>query len=150
MKRNALFATNLFFCCFVVQCLRDSRYTTQHVEVSRHGGFPSHCIYMCAEPRFQAQISVDTKTRKLIFVTTLLVVACAIQSMSVASTFSNGGFLLALNIVYPVCCGIDVHKSFIVACIASTDSVGVTVLQIPSLFHVPQRFAIACCLAVEQ
>jgi Transposase and inactivated derivatives len=25
------------------------------------------------------------------------------------------------KIVYPICCGIDVHKSFIVACIASTD-----------------------------
>ena len=33
---------------------------------------------------------------------------------------------MALKIVYPVCCGMDVHKSFVVACIASTDSVGVT------------------------
>lgn len=31
-----------------------------------------------------------------------------------------------LKIVYPVCCGIDVHKSFIVACIASTDDKGIT------------------------
>jgi len=31
-----------------------------------------------------------------------------------------------LRIVYPICCGIDVHKKFIVACIASTDSKGVT------------------------
>jgi len=31
-----------------------------------------------------------------------------------------------LKIVYPICCGMDVHKSFIVACIASTDSQGVT------------------------
>ena len=31
-----------------------------------------------------------------------------------------------LKIVYPICCGLDVHKSFVVACIASTDSVGVT------------------------
>ncbi|MDR2042859.1 MAG: IS110 family transposase [Clostridium sp.] len=30
------------------------------------------------------------------------------------------------KIVYPVCCGIDVHKSFVVACIASTDSALVT------------------------
>jgi hypothetical protein len=29
---------------------------------------------------------------------------------------------MALKIVYPVCCGIDVHKSFVVACIASTDA----------------------------
>jgi transposase len=31
-----------------------------------------------------------------------------------------------LRIVYPICCGIDVHKKFIVACIASTDDKGVT------------------------
>jgi len=31
-----------------------------------------------------------------------------------------------LKIVYPICCGIDVHKKFIVACIASTDDKGVT------------------------
>lgn len=33
---------------------------------------------------------------------------------------------MALKIVYPVCCGIDVHKTFIVACIASTNSKGIT------------------------
>ncbi len=31
-----------------------------------------------------------------------------------------------LKIVYQVCCGMDVHKSFLVACIASTDRQGVT------------------------
>lgn len=31
-----------------------------------------------------------------------------------------------LKIVYPVCCGMDVHKSFIVACIATTNEKGVT------------------------
>ena len=31
-----------------------------------------------------------------------------------------------LKIVYPVCCGMDVHKSFIVACIATTNEMGVT------------------------
>lgn len=33
---------------------------------------------------------------------------------------------MALKIVYPICCGIDVHKTFVVACIASTDKKGVT------------------------
>lgn len=33
---------------------------------------------------------------------------------------------MALKIVYKVCCGIDVHKTFIVACIASTNKQGVT------------------------
>jgi len=31
-----------------------------------------------------------------------------------------------LKIVYPICCGMDIHKSFVVACIASTNSQGVT------------------------
>lgn len=31
-----------------------------------------------------------------------------------------------LKIVYPTCCGMDVHKSFLVACIATTNSQGVT------------------------
>ena len=33
---------------------------------------------------------------------------------------------MALKIVFPVCCGMDVHKSFVVACIAATDEKGVT------------------------
>lgn len=33
---------------------------------------------------------------------------------------------MALKIVYKICCGIDVHKTFVVACIASTDNNGVT------------------------
>lgn len=31
-----------------------------------------------------------------------------------------------LKIVYPICCGIDIHKSFVVACIAATNKNGVT------------------------
>jgi transposase len=31
-----------------------------------------------------------------------------------------------LKIIYPICCGIDAHKKFVVACIASTDDRGVT------------------------
>jgi chitinase len=31
-----------------------------------------------------------------------------------------------LKIVYPICCGIDVHKKFLVACIAFTNDKGVT------------------------
>ena len=34
-----------------------------------------------------------------------------------------------LKIVYPNCCGIDVHKTFVVACIASTDDKGITTYQ---------------------
>ena len=31
-----------------------------------------------------------------------------------------------LRIVYPICCGLDVHKNFIFACVASTDEKGIT------------------------
>ena len=31
-----------------------------------------------------------------------------------------------LKIVFPICCGMDVHKSFVVACIAATNGHGVT------------------------
>ncbi len=31
-----------------------------------------------------------------------------------------------LKIVYPVCCGMDVHRDFVIACIATTNSQGVT------------------------
>lgn len=34
-----------------------------------------------------------------------------------------------LKIVYPICCGIDVHKTFVIACIASTSEVGITSYQ---------------------
>lgn len=37
----------------------------------------------------------------------------------------KGVIPMALKIVYPICCGIDVHKTFVVACIASTTK-GVT------------------------
>jgi len=31
-----------------------------------------------------------------------------------------------LKIIYPICCGMDVHRDFVMACIASTDKQGVT------------------------
>jgi len=34
-----------------------------------------------------------------------------------------------LRIVYPICCGLDVHKSIVFACIAATDENGVTTYQ---------------------
>ena len=36
---------------------------------------------------------------------------------------------MALKIVYKICCGIDVHKTFVVACIASTNSKDVTTYE---------------------
>jgi hypothetical protein len=54
---------------------------------------------------------------------------------------------MALKIVYKICCGIDVHKSFIVACIASTNSMGGHYLQEPSLFNLHERFERAVTMA---
>ena len=34
-----------------------------------------------------------------------------------------------LKIVFKICCGIDVHKDFVVACIAKTDDKNVTTYQ---------------------
>lgn len=34
-----------------------------------------------------------------------------------------------LKIVYPICCGMDVHRDFLIACIASTNAQGVTEYQ---------------------
>ena len=31
-----------------------------------------------------------------------------------------------LKFVYPICCGMDVHKSFLIACIAATNDKGMT------------------------
>lgn len=36
------------------------------------------------------------------------------------------GDVTMLKIVYPICCGLDVHRTFIYACIASTDEKGIT------------------------
>ena len=47
-------------------------------------------------------------------------------------TFRNEVILLSstVDIVYPVCCGMDVHKNFLVACIATTDERSNTTHQI--------------------
>lgn len=47
------------------------------------------------------------------------------QSLLVSQKYIFEGCVM-LKIVYPICCGMDVHKSFIVACIASTNDKGVT------------------------
>lgn len=41
----------------------------------------------------------------------------------------KGAFSMGLKIVYQICCGIDVHKTFVVACIASTNDKGVTIYK---------------------
>jgi hypothetical protein len=52
-----------------------------------------------------------------------------------------------LKIVFPVCCGMDVHRDFVIACIASTNSQGVTEYQSKRFSNLYGRFAQARNLA---
>lgn len=53
--------------------------------------------------------------------------------MPVPSNISSRGCVI-LKIVYRICCGMDVHKSFVVVCIASTNEQGVTSYKRKRLF----------------
>jgi len=43
------------------------------------------------------------------------------DSVNVYSSFKKGGF--AMKVVYPVCCGIDVHKNFLVVTIITSQRI---------------------------
>jgi transposase len=49
--------------------------------------------------------------------------------MSALSTITLAGDVFMLKIVYPICCGIDVHKKFVVATVGTTNKSGVTEYQ---------------------
>lgn len=49
--------------------------------------------------------------------------------MSALSTIKLEGDVFMLRIVYPICCGIDVHKKFVVATVGTTNQSGVTEYQ---------------------
>jgi transposase len=49
--------------------------------------------------------------------------------MLVRPLYQLGEGVFMLKIVYPICCGIDVHKTFVVATIASTDRENITTYQ---------------------
>lgn len=51
-----------------------------------------------------------------------------------------------LKIVYRVCCGMDIHKSFVVACIASTNEYGVTTYKRKRFSTFYRRFTPLCSL----
>jgi transposase len=46
--------------------------------------------------------------------------------MLVRPLYRLGEGVFMLKIVYPICCGIDVHKTFVVAAIAATDRENIT------------------------
>jgi len=67
-----------------------------------------------------------------VFVKATLILILSVQSMPFTPSNSYQthmvlkGVPMALKIVFQICCGIDVHKTFVVACISSTNSKGVT------------------------
>jgi len=75
---------------------------------------------------------VGERACKLIIVKTLLVFSRMSSPCRFSKLYRKEGKLLAgtVDIVYPVCCGMDVHKDFIVACIATTDERGHTTHQL--------------------
>lgn len=52
-----------------------------------------------------------------------------------------------LKIVYRICCGMDIHKSFVVACIASTNEQGVTTYKSKRFSTFTGGFTTVCGLA---
>jgi len=83
---------------------------------------------------FQAQISVTSSTHTNLCKSKPCLYLLDIQSMSIYFLTLFQGGLLMLKIVHPVCCGMDVHKKFVVATIATTDLKNVTT-------YVKKRFA---------
>ena len=49
--------------------------------------------------------------------------------MAALNQTMRGVLMGKLKIVYPICCGIDVHRDFVIACIASTNMQGITEYQ---------------------
>jgi len=80
---------------------------------------------MCRLP-FQAQISVTQEHADLsLYKHYSFIARQSVNAVYPCNTL-KGISSMALKIVCQVCCGIDVHKTFVVACIASTNSKGVT------------------------
>jgi len=82
--------------------------------------------YICVPDALSSTNEWGMEPRKLIFgETNYFNLSVRIQSLPAPSNTAFRGWAM-LKIVYPICCGMDVHKSFLVACVASTNSQGVT------------------------
>jgi len=91
------------------------------VSVQPYNGCPY--VYVC-QPPFQAQIGVASKHVNLFLYRLLLVYSLVVGQYLYPQIYY--GDVTMLKIVYPICCGFDVHKSFVFACIAATDEKGIT------------------------
>ena len=84
---------------------------------------------MCSPP-FQAQISMFVEHETLsLYKQSRLWLRRSVNAVTPYNSLNltvPKGIPMTLKIVYKICCGIDIHKTFVVACIASTNNKGIT------------------------
>ena len=84
---------------------------------------------MCSPP-FQAQISVTQEHVILsLYKQSRLWLRRSVNAVTPYNSLNltvPKGIPMTLKIVYKICCGIDIHKTFVVACIASTNNKDIT------------------------
>ena len=84
---------------------------------------------MCSPP-FQAQISMTFEHETLsLYKQSRLWLRRSVNAVTPYNSLNltvPKGIPMTLKIVYKICCGIDIHKTFVVACIASTNNKGIT------------------------
>lgn len=79
---------------------------------------------------FQAQISVPKEHTDLSLYKHCSFIAWQSVNIVYSCDSLKGFFPMALKIVYQICYAIDVHKTFVFACIASTNSKGITTYKL--------------------
>ncbi len=108
-------------------------YTTEHGRRSRILSLLIKIrILTCVEYLFQAQINVSSSTHANFCKTITIFTAGYSVNDYMSSIFYKETFFM-LKIVFPICCGIDIHKRFVVATIASTDMNNVTTCETATL-----------------
>ena len=80
------------------------------------------CSYSCSRSLSSRSAS---RTRQR-YALTCLISTIRLPLFTHSESHLCKGVVPMLKIVYPVCCGMDVHKSFVVACVDSTNDHGVT------------------------
>ena len=75
---------------------------------------------------FQAQISGTNEHADLSLYKHYSFIAGQLVNAVHPCNSLKGVLPMSLKILYKICCGIDLHKTFVVACIASTNNKGIT------------------------
>lgn len=95
-------------------------------------------IFICVALPSQAQISVVVDLEIYLCINNSFV--CEGHAVNICeSTIPSAGGVLMLKIVYPICCGIDVHKTFVIANIATTDEVSFSIFISQQYFRTVAR-----------